>query len=48
MQGHNIAMINDLAEYQEIGTVEELKEIRAKAIDEFAEKLSLEVSESIG
>lgn len=39
MQGHNIAMINDLAEYQEIGTVEELKEIRAKAIDEFAHQL---------
>ena len=39
MQGHNIAMINDLAEYQEIGTVEELKEIRAKAIDEFADQM---------
>lgn len=39
MQGHNIAMINDLEEYQEIGTVEELKEIRAKAIDEFAHQL---------
>lgn len=72
MQGHNVALINDLGEYQAIGTVEEFKalkveneelhceiqainatmdllekEIRAKAIDEFAEKLSLEVSESI-
>ena len=25
MQGHNIAMINDLAEYQALGTVEELR-----------------------
>ena len=47
MQGHNIAMINDLAEYQEIGTVEELKEIRAKAIDEFAEALNKKISEFV-
>ena len=26
MQGHNIALINDLGEYQSLGTVEELKE----------------------
>ena len=28
MQGHNIAMINDLKEYQEIGTVEEFQALR--------------------
>lgn len=28
MQGHNIALINDLGEYQQIGTVEELKAIK--------------------
>ena len=32
MRGHNIAMINDLEEYQAIGTVEELKAL--KDIDE--------------
>lgn len=30
MQGHNIAMINDLAEYQALGTVEELRVARDK------------------
>lgn len=31
MQGHNIALINDLAEYQEIGTVEKLKALKDKS-----------------
>lgn len=30
MQGHNIAMINDLGEYQQIGTVEEFKALKEK------------------
>lgn len=33
MQGHNIAMINDLAEYQALGTVEELRVARDKQIE---------------
>ena len=32
MQGHNIALINDLGEYQSLGTVEELKEAMKKQI----------------
>ena len=31
MQGHNVALINDLGEYQAIGTVEELKVLKEKA-----------------
>ena len=30
MQGHNIAMINDLEEYQRIGTIEELQALKEK------------------
>lgn len=32
MRGHNIAMINDLEEYQEIGTVEEFKALKEKSV----------------
>ena len=31
MQGHNIAMINELEEFQKIGTVEELQALKEKA-----------------
>lgn len=31
MQGHNIAMINDLGEYQSIGTIDEFKDLKEKA-----------------
>ena len=31
MQGHNIALINDLGEYQQIGTIEELKALKEKS-----------------
>lgn len=30
MQGHNVALINDLGEYQAIGTVEEFKALKEK------------------
>ena len=30
MQGHNIALINDLGEYQQIGTIEEFKALKEK------------------
>ena len=30
MQGHNVALINDLGEYQAIGTIEELKALKEK------------------
>ena len=32
MQGHNIAMINDLEAYQTIGTVEELQALKEKSV----------------
>lgn len=32
MQGHNIAMINDLGEYQQIGTAEEFKDLKEKSV----------------
>ena len=31
MQGHNVALINDLGEYQLIGTVEEFKALKEKS-----------------
>lgn len=30
MQGHNVALINDLGEYQAIGTIEEFKALKEK------------------
>ena len=30
MQGHNIALINDLGEYQQIGTIDEFKALKEK------------------
>lgn len=32
MQGHNIALINDLGEYQQIGTIEEFKALKEKSV----------------
>ena len=32
MQGHNVALINDLGEYQAIGTVEEFKALKEKNV----------------
>ena len=32
MQGHNVALINDLGEYQAIGTAEEFKTLKEKSV----------------
>lgn len=34
MQGHNVALINDLGEYQQIGTVEEFKALKERNVYE--------------
>ena len=41
MQGHNIALINDLGEYQQIGTIEEFKALKEKAEPKKVKGISL-------
>ena len=48
MQGHNIAMINDLAEYQALGTVEELRVARDKQIEKKPIYKEMPYSEEVG